>query len=154
MSTSTRNVAIMRRRGSQSPATPGATTHAELLVSSDPRYLLLAASWSKAVDAYLGERGMLATRAYAPIGLGRAGQAGMHRNHPTVINISRIFLRSINNSSPLIVDDGTFFRPQIVSEHPRGTWNGSYETFDIRSQAIKINSVASGARIRFPNYHT
>ena len=151
MSTNTRNVAIMRRQGSQSPATPGTTTHAELLVPSDPRYLLLAASWSKAVDAYLGERGMLATRAYAPIGLGRAGQTGMHRNHPTVINISRIFLTSISNSSPLIVDDGTFARPQIVSEHPRGTWDGPYEAFEVRSQAIKINSVASSPIMSFPN---
>jgi hypothetical protein len=141
----------MRRRGPQSPATPGTTSHDELLVPNDPRHLLLAASWSKVVDAFLGERGMLATRAYAPIGLGRAGQMGMHRNHPTVIGISRIFLRSIHSSSPLIVDDGTFARAQIVSEHPRGSWNRPYAAFDVRSQAIKINSTASNMMFCFPN---
>ena len=106
--------------GPQSPVTPGMTSYGELLVLNDPRHLLLAASWSKAVDAFLGERGILAMRASAPIGLGRAGQMGMHRNHPTVIDILRIFLRSIHRSSPLIVDDGSLLERKLCQDIPEG----------------------------------
>ncbi|KAK0889355.1 hypothetical protein LTS16_026529, partial [Friedmanniomyces endolithicus] len=69
------------------------------------------------------------------------GHAGFHRNHSYVIGIARIFVEQLNARSPLLVDDGTFSTTQIVAEHPRGSWSGSYDDFNIRAQAIKLNSV-------------
>ena len=148
MSTETRNFAIVRRLAQSTPTTPGNLRGFEELQPGDTRYILQAAAWNKNIDAYMCERGIVAVRAYIALALQRAGDAAMNRNHPAVINLSRIFLRELNILSPLLVDDGTFPTAQYVSEHPRGSWRGSHEDFDIRSQAIKLNSTVSVSTCR------
>ncbi len=133
-----RNFAVVRRHASHIPGTQG---RFEVLQPASPRYILLAAAWNKAVDAILSDRGILAVRAYLAMELLAHGHAGFHRNHSYVIGIARIFVEQLNARSPLLVDDGTFSTTQIVAEHPRGSWSGSYDDFNIRAQAIKLNSV-------------
>ena len=134
MATSTRNIAIVRRHAASRPTTPGSNLELEELQPRDIRYILQAVAWNKCVEAYLCERGMVAIRTYIAL------RSGVDRNNRTAIVLSQIFLGFLRSTSPLLVDDGTFDNPRIVSEHPRGTWSGNYNDFDIRAQAVKVNS--------------
>ncbi|KAK3067241.1 hypothetical protein LTR53_015998 [Teratosphaeriaceae sp. CCFEE 6253] len=134
----TRNFAIVRRHASPTPGTQG---RFEVLQPDSPRYILLAAAWNKSVDAILSDRGIIAVHAYLAMELLAHGEAGIHRNHPFVIGMARLLMGKLSAQTPLLVDDGTFTTTQIVAEHPRGSWSGTHNDFNIRAQAIKLNSV-------------
>jgi hypothetical protein len=142
MATSTRNIAIVRRRANARPTTPGGSNVPQLeeLQTTEMRYIIQAAAWNKSVEAYLSDRGRLAIKTYIAI------RSGVDVGNRLVEVLSGIFLASLQSTSPLLVDDGTFENSRVVSEHPRGPWNGNYDTFDIRAQAIKLNSTVCSSR--------
>ncbi|CAK4035023.1 Hypothetical predicted protein [Lecanosticta acicola] len=125
----TRNFAIVRRMGNR----------LEQLPASDSRYYLQAASWNKAVDACNCERGVASVQAFVRASLRARGTLIPDAD---VVRLTNTFLQKLN-TSPLLVDDDRFESARIVSDHPRGSWRGSPEEFDTRSQAVKLNSTVS-----------
>lgn len=140
MSATSRNLAIVRRRRRPQNVTPGSSSELEGLQMPDKRYILIAAAWNKVMDILVSTRGSLAVRAYCLIVLQRQGHADLEIDSPITTGIAEVFVRKITETSPLLVDDGTFENQRQVSEHPRGSWSGSYASFDARTQAIKLNS--------------
>jgi len=140
MSAGSRNIAIVRRRTRPVTTTPGSSNDLEELGMPDQRYILIAAAWSKVVDILCSPRGLSAVRAYSMLALQRQGHVGLTMDHTISRAVAQAFLAKVQNTSPLLVDDGTFESRRQVSEHPRGSWSGSYASFDVRQQAIKLNS--------------
>ena len=100
-----------------------------------------AALYSKALDMLRCPRGIATRQNYLRFWFWRRGSSVSFED-PRLAALLWIFHEKIRSVSPLIVIDSTMDR-DVLGSHPRGPWEGQFEDFDPRMQALLVNKTVS-----------
>ena len=145
MAAETRNIAVVLKRPNRSP-TPGqdpwALEHPSTYTTNS-----VCALYSKAVDIWLSPCGRRMSRNMLRFwawnepnhGFGFGPDNSERNEHLELLNL---FLHKISTTSPLLVVDPTFQRPNLAAlPFLRGPWVGDFTDFNPRKQAILLNKL-------------
>jgi len=66
------------------------------------------------------------------------------RNDPVLArNFVDLFLAKIRANFPMIVINDTMINRGLLGYHPRGEWEGTYQSFNPRQQSVNVNGLVS-----------
>lgn len=132
---SSRNIAVVLR------APPSHGRPAQLVEPHAAYGDTTAALYSKALDILRCPRGIATLRNYLMFWFWRDG-ASVYFEDPRIAEHLPRFYEKLQSYSPLIVIDSTM-DPRVLGSHPRGQWEGDFDDFDPRKQALLVNKTVS-----------
>lgn len=132
---SSRNIAVVAR------APPSQGREAQLVPPPPAYETTTAALYSKALDILRAPRGVATMQSYLKFWFW-GNRSSVSFEDPQVAEHLRRFYEKLQSESPLIVIDSTM-HPRVLGSHPRGPWEGDFEDFEPRRQALLVNKTVS-----------
>lgn len=137
------DIVIIRRGIQTQPQTPGAsaTQHDRILSEGDEEFDMVASSWKAMTRIICSPRGQRALAILTVMWNSSEDNVQMI-TQPQVSLLVGLFIDKLHQTTPMLVIGGVG-NPHVVAYHPRGSWEGPPEAFEVRRQSFTLNQDVS-----------